>query len=622
MLIPQLGNNTRSRLWLAQQEESVAKRALLQQMNATLPKIKPKRSSCKPCKTYKRAYFPHTKHTDSAVKVTHTLPSHLITTTLLLSHHSPSNAVVTSHHHHSSPPPPPHSAAPPQPYPAAQYSTFQGVSNYPSPPRDPHPAIGFPHPVPPRGAADHSAPHPPYYLHGYQAVPVAEGRPVQEPRLGCCGLGCGWCLFILGFLLAAIRPIPIPSKFRSSTSQFPPKLKQLFKTMIPKSVPRTPFHRKTPHRPLPPPFPPPPPPDPKDSAILIRFRHKDWLTPKEATALANSLTNPSSALTLLSLYSSRKDYLPTETFSISIITNFSRANLPHALQGFIEALDLSGFSDDFFFALIKHYAHSFNRIDKAVNTLFAMPTKFKCLPSTRTFNFVLNVLVSSRFYEVAHEVYAAAPRLGVEVDACCLNILIKGLCGCGKLEDAFKVFDEFPQLGCEPNVRTFATLMHGLCEKGDVDGAFGLLERMENCGVGADVVVFNVLISGLRKQGRVDEAKQVLERLMMEKGCDPNGGSYQEVVYGLLDNERFKEAKEIMERMVLMGFGPSFMSYKVLVKGMSEKGVVGEVDWAVRQMMKQRFVPKMGMWKQIVRCVVSQDSRSSTCAYLDSVLEG
>nr|XP_029152414.1 extensin-2 [Arachis hypogaea] len=144
--------------------------------NRSVEPIKPKISNENgpPCKTYKRAYFPHTKHTDSAVKVTHTLPSHLITTTLLLSHHSPSNAVVTSHHHHSSPPPPPHSAAPPQPYPAAQYSTFQGVSNYPSPPRDPHPAIGFPHPVPPRGAADHSAPHPPYYLHGYQAVPAAE----------------------------------------------------------------------------------------------------------------------------------------------------------------------------------------------------------------------------------------------------------------------------------------------------------------------------------------------------------------------------------------------------------------------------------------------------------------
>lgn len=23
---------------------------------------------------------------------------------------------------------------------------------------------------------------------------IAEGRPVRERRLGCCGIGCGWCL--------------------------------------------------------------------------------------------------------------------------------------------------------------------------------------------------------------------------------------------------------------------------------------------------------------------------------------------------------------------------------------------------------------------------------------------
>ncbi|KAI4323115.1 hypothetical protein L6164_022746 [Bauhinia variegata] len=95
---------------------------------------------------------------------------------------------------------------PPQPYPPPQYGTFQGASTYPPPPPVPQPAMGFPHPVPPPGATEASAPPPPPY-YGCQAVqgyPVAEGRPVRERRLPCCGLGCGWCLFILGFFLAAI----------------------------------------------------------------------------------------------------------------------------------------------------------------------------------------------------------------------------------------------------------------------------------------------------------------------------------------------------------------------------------------------------------------------------------
>ncbi|WOG97867.1 hypothetical protein DCAR_0417208 [Daucus carota subsp. sativus] len=98
------------------------------------------------------------------------------------------------HHHHDEEQPPP----PPPP----QYGTFQGVANYPQP----QPAMGFPHPVAPPGASGQPTAH--YYAHGYQAsVPgyaVVEGRPIREPRLPCCGIGCAWFLFIIGFFLAAI----------------------------------------------------------------------------------------------------------------------------------------------------------------------------------------------------------------------------------------------------------------------------------------------------------------------------------------------------------------------------------------------------------------------------------
>ncbi|XWS16820.1 hypothetical protein CRYUN_Cryun33cG0013300 [Craigia yunnanensis] len=81
-----------------------------------------------------------------------------------------------------------------------QYGTFQGVANYPPQHQHHHhqPAIGFPQPVPPPGLHEPSAPPPPqYYPQGYQTVPgyaVAEGTPVRERRLPCCGIGVGWFL--------------------------------------------------------------------------------------------------------------------------------------------------------------------------------------------------------------------------------------------------------------------------------------------------------------------------------------------------------------------------------------------------------------------------------------------
>lgn len=180
------------------------------------------------------------------------------------------------------------------------------------------------------------------------------------------------------------------------------------------------------------------------------------------------------------------------------------------------------------------------------------------------------------------------------------------------------MFDEFGKLGLSPNARTYSTLMHAMCEKGMVDEAFGMLERMEREGVCADAVVYNVLISGLRKVGKVEEAKEVLEEVMVRNGCDPNAGTYQEVLYGLLDAKRFLEAKGIVVRMVREGYVPGFASYKLLVLGMCEEGLVGEVDWAIRDMVRRGFVPRMGMWKQIVKCVLHKEEM---CVSFDGVLD-
>ncbi|KAM3287103.1 hypothetical protein P3S67_020533 [Capsicum chacoense] len=87
---------------------------------------------------------------------------------------------------------------------------------------------------------------------------------------------------------------------------------------------------------------------------------------------------------------------------------------------------------------------------------------------------------------------------------------------------------------------------------------------MEKEDVEADAVVFNTLIFGLRKVGRVDEAIEMFKKVMV-KGCDPNPGTYQEMLYALLDGKRFLEAKDFMGVMIDKRVNPSFESYKVMV---------------------------------------------------------
>lgn len=276
------------------------------------------------------------------------------------------------------------------------------------------------------------------------------------------------------------------------------------------------------------------------------------------------------------------------------------------------------FSEDFFYNLMKVYGNSAGRINKAIETLFSMP-EFGCWPSVKSFNFILNLLVKAKLFDEIHAVFVRAPDLGVEIDACCLNILIKGLCERGNLEAALKLLDEFTKLKSRPNVMTFSPLIRGFCNRGEFEEAFKVLERMEKReGIEPDAITFNILISGLRRRGRVEEGVEVLERMMKVRGCQPNSGSYQEVLYGLLDKRRNLEAKEMMGKMVSWGMRPSFLSYKKMVLGLCEEKSVKDVDWVLRQMVSHGFVPKMGMWWKVVGCVVVKNGVSQ--ADLDRII--
>ncbi|KAL2333749.1 hypothetical protein Fmac_014962 [Flemingia macrophylla] len=358
--------------------------------------------------------------------------------------------------------------------------------------------------------------------------------------------------------------------------------------------------------------PPPPNSNDIDTAILARLRHKDWLTPKEAMKLVTSLRHPSSTLSFFNLYTSRKDFHPTEPLCTALVAKLAQAQHLNPILSLHQTLPHPHrFSDAFFYTLAKSYAHPFRRLDLCLHTLLRMPFP----PFPRTFNFVLNLLVDNHLHAAATNLFLSAPSLGVMPDACTLNILVKGLCVRGEVDAAFRVLEEFGGFGCKANAWTYAALMKGLCEAGRVAEAVGLLERME---VEADVAVFNVVVGGLRREGRVEEAWVVLEG-MVGKGVSPNGGTYNEVVCGLVEVGRVDEARVLVERMGREGFVPSFGAYKGLVKGFCERRMVEGVHWALGDMVGKGFVPRMGMWRLVVRCAVH---REGNLGWVGGVLDG
>ncbi|MCL7026009.1 hypothetical protein MKW94_003035 [Papaver nudicaule] len=321
---------------------------------------------------------------------------------------------------------------------------------------------------------------------------------------------------------------------------------------------------------------------------LHKLNHKDWLAPNEVLKIFKIIRDPDLVLTSLDKVSQRKDYKPNETLFTLVIEKLSQSNRFDAITDIMNRIKAGErshckLSDDFFYRVIKIYGNVGGDVEEA-------------------------------------EVYLGAAKLGVVVDTCSFNILIKGLCENDDLKEAFELLDEFPKQECSPNAVTYSTLMHCLCRNGRIDEAFELLDRMENEGSDPDAITFNVLISGLGKQGRVDEGVQLLNRMKMN-GCKPNLGSYQAVLYSIIDSKKFVDAKRFMDRMMSEGFFPSFLSYKTVIEGLCEENRLGDVDFFLNQMMHQGFVPKMGTWRKIVESICREREELSSVAVTECICD-
>ncbi|XP_076960096.1 uncharacterized protein LOC143636367 [Bidens hawaiensis] len=344
-------------------------------------------------------------------------------------------------------------------------------------------------------------------------------------------------------------------------------------------------------------------------ASLDLRNHKDWLSPTEVIKIFQTLKDPNSTLNILDQLSKRKDYKPNEALYTSVINNLSKANNFDGIEQVMKRIKLEKrcrLSDGFFYNVIRVYGLGAGRINRVIETLCDMPS-YGCWPTAKTFNFVLNLLVNTKNFDVIHEVYMSAGRLGVEIDSCCLNIMINGLCKNGDVDAARQVFDEMPKQGCQPNVRSFSALMHGLCENNRVEEAFSLLEKMEMAGIEPDTILMNVLISGLRKNGKVEESIE-LYKTMLLKGCEPVASTYQEVLYALIDSRKYTEAMNLTRKMSSKKMVTSFNSYKSLISGLCEENRVEDIDLVLKQMIEDGFVPKLAMWKQILHCIISDNT--------------
>ncbi|KAG4919749.1 hypothetical protein JHK85_058030 [Glycine max] len=173
---------------------------------------------------------------------------------------------------------------------------------------------------------------------------------------------------------------------------------------------------------------------------------------------------------------------------------------------------------------------------------------------------VVEKLCSKGFASYAEKMVKDLAKVFFPDEATC-DMLIKGWCVDGKLDEAQRLAGEMYRGGFELGVGSYNAMLDCVCKLCRQKDPFQLhseaekvLVEMEHRGVPRNVETFNVLITNLCKIRKTEDALGLF-RSMGEWGCYPNETTFLVLIRSLYQAARLEEGDEMIDRMRSAGFG-------------------------------------------------------------------
>ncbi|XP_002514631.2 pentatricopeptide repeat-containing protein PNM1, mitochondrial [Ricinus communis] len=141
------------------------------------------------------------------------------------------------------------------------------------------------------------------------------------------------------------------------------------------------------------------------------------------------------------------------------------------------------------------------------------------------------------------------------------DLLIKGWCVDGKLDEAKRLAGEMYRGGFEIGTVAYNAILDCVCKLCREKDPFKIesevekvLVEMDTRGVPRNVETFNVLITNLCKMRKTQDALNLFNR-MREWGCDPDDTTFLVLIRSLYQAARVGEGDEMIDRMKSSGYG-------------------------------------------------------------------
>ncbi|XP_065001723.1 pentatricopeptide repeat-containing protein At2g19280-like [Musa acuminata AAA Group] len=187
-------------------------------------------------------------------------------------------------------------------------------------------------------------------------------------------------------------------------------------------------------------------------------------------------------------------------------------------------------------------------------------------PTIRVYNSLIKLLLESKQYEVAWQVFVEMPSSSFGSNQCIVRIVslfIRELGAHGDFDCACKLLFEIQKYGGQADVVVYTTMINALCKWGLLKEAAALLYKMLQLGISHDDVLVSSVVNGYCKAGRLVDAAHLLNSL---SGI-PDVFVYNSFILMLCKNGNMVEAYELFKQMFEVGLDPDSFNYTAIIDG-------------------------------------------------------
>ncbi|KAG8377096.1 hypothetical protein BUALT_Bualt09G0133000 [Buddleja alternifolia] len=254
-----------------------------------------------------------------------------------------------------------------------------------------------------------------------------------------------------------------------------------------------------------------------------------------------------------------------------------------------------------FIDLIKFYGDN-NMFNEAVELFFRVP-KFRCELSVDVFNALLLVLCrNENGLKIVPEIVMKSQVLNIRIEESSFEILIRALCGLGKVGYAFELLNQMVDEGFVADRKVCSLMLATMCRQLNCDGGevLGFLEGLKMLGFEPRRVDFCNLIRFLVKKGKGMDALGLFKQMKVN-GIRPDVMCYNLVLDGLISERDFLRADKVFDELLVLGLVPNICTYNVYIHGLCMQDKVNDAIKMMGSMEELGCAPDLSTYNTILR---------------------